>query len=286
MSSNLGNPELARVIFARRNVQPPTTLYVSRDDYLTVTCLFSDLAQDPPFFLVRLLTPLGAVQHMTYRMTRAIASSGFEKLRFPLREGQLLGVEVRAAAGGAKRGDLFAIVELTHSLGPIDQEHAILCADYVTIFQPIGWPQGMVRSTEEGPGHERMFSLAAPAAGQDPTPAVPSGCRWMLKSIQAPVTTSAVAGTRQVRIAATDGLITVPLVYAQVTLAASAAHTYAFVQGPAAHGPSATFVIVQVPLPPGLWIRANFSLVLQLLGRQAGDAWQASNWWVEEAISG
>lgn len=284
MTHALGNPELARVIFARRNVQPPTTLYVGRDDYLTVTEIHSELAQDPPLVLVRLLTPLGVVQHMTYRTPAFPASSGFSKTRFPLREGQLLGVEVRAAAGGAKRGDLYAIVELTHSLGPIDQEHAILCADYVTLYQPVGWPQGMVRSAEEGPGHERTFTQPAPFAGQPIQLSIPSLLRWRIKGIRASLTTTAVAGNRLVSLAVIAlGGQQVTIALSTVEHPPSGTRAYHF-SDRATSNVQGLIATELLPIPLNVWWNANATLQVRVSGA-GGDQFSASDWFVEEAIS-
>lgn len=101
-----------------------------------------------------------------------------------------------------------------------------------------GWPQWQRK--------RYAYVGAAPAAGADFTITVPAGRVWEVVSIQASLTTSGVAGTRQVSLSLSDGQTVFLTLAAFTTQIASLTRRYTWFTGAAPYTIS-TDIVSQVP---------------------------------------
>lgn len=142
------------------------------------------------------------------------------------------------------------------------------------------WPQGQLRLATDGRGHKRVVTGSAPAAGAEILDACPLHTHWDVHAIFLQLSTSAVAGNRQVLVLLDDG---VTVYYEPVSLSLQAA-SLTFTYELAAHG-QLTVVnngVVLMPLFPGCEMRSGWRLRTQTVGIQAGDQWAAPVYQVEE----
>lgn len=281
--SLLGNPNLARIIFARRNVQPPTQLYVTKDDYLSVTLLSPGVQWNPCYIRLRLLNAFGEVKHMQHRQGQPYWNS--ESIaRYQLDEGQLLGVEVTPQDTRADRGGIYAVVELTRTALEQGGEHAILAADYCSRRHPVGWPTSRPVSPQEGPGRDVFFEIGSPGSGQQVQVTMPLYARWKIKGITGRLTTGAAVGNRHVAlIVREDSGMQWSLGRAVAEQPASTTWFYSFEPSTGAYGPTSANICC-VPFAADVWLRSNYLVRISAVGLNPGDTFADSQWWIEQAV--
>jgi len=181
--------------FLSRGVQPPSQVYVTKQDVLTLFCASSQS--------IEVLT-------ITYRLLRAdgelvsgqfaVPVSGDMNINThdePLAEGFLLSLAVTARSAQT-RGQTFARLFLRNISQGVFNPSYMLMADYVTTSMSSAYPGGRILQPTEGPGF--VHSVAIPDAGVGNTPfiQVPINVRWRLITITATLTTSAVGVPRVV----------------------------------------------------------------------------------------
>ncbi len=126
----------------------------------------------------------------------------------------------------------------------------------------------------------RQVDVTAPGAGNDVALAISTNVRWRLKSVHAILTTDATVANRFARLG--WGLTSNDFnVHAGLIQTASQAITYDFLEG----GPDRTTAInstLNVNIPHKLLLNDAFVLALFADNMQAGDAWTAIRFIVEE----
>jgi hypothetical protein len=176
------------VKFLSRGVQPPSQVYVTNQDVLT---LFAATRQP------------GEQITVTYRLLRAdgeliagqfifpVLSDGNIGVQSePLAEGFLLSLAVRAAAA-TTRGQTFARLFLQNpSLGVFVPSY-MLMADYVTVAMSPAYPGGRVVMPTEGPGWVHTVAVANPPVQTEVQFLVPANVRWRLNTINCTLSTDA-----------------------------------------------------------------------------------------------
>jgi hypothetical protein len=185
------------VRFLSRGVQPPSSVYVGVNDDLIVGCATSQTGETVTISY-RLLRTDGLIILGQFTVsppnTRAVTTH-IESLA----EGFLLSVSCKAAVA-TTRGQTFLRVFLSDPALGGGQPSYMLMADYVTTQFAPAHPNGRVLAPSEGPGSTRTVTGTVPGAGFAPSLNVPLNARWRIKIIQATLTTSAVAGNRQVQL--------------------------------------------------------------------------------------
>jgi hypothetical protein len=176
------------VKFLSRGVQPPSQVYVTNQDVLT---LFGATRQIGEQIIVtyRLLRADGEL--ITGQFIVAILGDGNVAVQSePLAEGFLLSLAVRAAVA-TTRGQTFARLFLQNpSLGLFIPSY-MLMADYVTTAMSPAYPNGRVSMPTEGPGWVHAVAVANPPAQIETQFIVPGNVRWRLNTLICTLTTSA-----------------------------------------------------------------------------------------------
>jgi hypothetical protein len=264
----------------RDQVDPPTALYITRNDHILLR-----VHNSTPGLIVRtrlrLLLPEGNVIPMTFDATPTSARVLFET-SFQLGEGFLLGLAVRGEAAAARRGACFVQVLLLRGGLQADQPVETLFSDYLAEGQLIGWPGGNIRQSLEGPGLMRNILGTAPAAGANITETVPTGARWMLQSFRFSLTTSLVVANRRVHVLFDDGAnIFLDMAAADVV---AAALTRNYNLDPAEFARTAQDSEIYVPFFPAVLLTAGQRIRTTVTGLDVGDQFTAPRYVVQEWI--
>jgi hypothetical protein len=293
--------------FNFQGIDPPSPLYIQRDDVLTIYG-FTVVDGEILHITVRLLPaeptvggqpapaggeasiPKGEPGSTPIKILRYDLAfptiPGLNAVRIPMSEGYLLGVGVYAEMADS-RGQTFVRGYFQRAFAaPYWPELAIpLFSDYVTIRQPSGWPYGRSLDPTDGQGFLRAVPIANPAAGADWSAAVPTPYSWRLISASALLTTAAGGGNRTVRGLLQDGLLNILWQgCAQTVHAGGLAVQYSF--GCVGYSVPAVVTTGYVALPCGVNLPAGFRFGVSTAGLAAGDQWSNIYLLVEQWIDG
>lgn len=197
-------------------VEPPSPLYIQRDDVLVVGAA-GTVADVVTFGIRQLLAPFkqggqpsdagnpagsgriitqGVIEPSLIQIQTA-PYSGFISRIVPLTEGYLLSVTANSAVG-LQRGSVFARAFLMRPSPGLafGFPTVSLFADYITLFSGAGYPGGRWIYPTEGPGNRYTFATSPPAAGADFIYSIPAKARWRINAIRATLATSAAVANR------------------------------------------------------------------------------------------
>jgi len=279
-------------------VQPPSLVYVQRDDLLVVNANTQLAAGDVLTITARLLEPtaqtpaqpLPAAQAMNpigvttgpghiqpiQQVLKVAAGGATASVIVPLMEGYLLSVAV-SSANALTIGETFVSVFIGRGSpgGATPTPAQLLIADYMTSTIPAGWPSVFLRSGSANSGALGSVIGSAPLAGHEWSYMSPAHLRTRVHSITATLSTSAVVANRTVRIHILDTTPSDLGFYATaVTQAASLIYRYTFALGIGRVDDSAGSKNVNLPLPqvdllPGWQVLSDTLLI------DPGDQWSA-----------
>lgn len=196
-SSPLYTPQTTypEVTFALKGIQPPSQLYVTRENVLTITTLNSatGLTLD---LRGQLLRPDGRVIPFIYSHTPNTNRTAKTDV-FPIPEGFLISLVVLNMAGSVRDGQCWVSVGLGRGDATTNLGFFVLIADYVAANQALNWPGSPLSHMASRRGVMRFIVGTVPGAGAEISETVPTGARWRLVAINALLATSAAAGVRQ-----------------------------------------------------------------------------------------
>lgn len=291
--------------FGFEGIDPPTSLYISRDDVLIIQSSTSIVAGETIQVTARLLLPVASrpgqpadspnlppsappsqganIATFAQVVTPGVSpSSGV--VQVPLAEGFLLSLAVQAATASS-RGQTFVRCWLKRG-GPaigFGNQVELLLADYCTGAAPIAWPYGRAVYPTEGPGNIFATQVSNPAAGADWTVTVGGGRRWRLQSFAATLVTSASVANRNVRAVLQDGAFHgLWQGAAQQNIPAST--TAVVAAAPGQFTSTVDITTVNLPLPSPCIIPAGGVIKVSTLNIQAGDQWAGIWLSVEELL--
>jgi hypothetical protein len=199
----LVTPEGAALQLAQRQIQPPTSVYLSNTDVLAITSQSSAPVPDVEI-RARILRKTGNIDALRFVHTpnsdRSVKSEAFSQ-----GEGYLLGLTCVPVAPGITRGMTFVSVHIAIGQGQPSVVLHGLVQDYVESGYNLGWPGGPIRSSTEGPGLLRFVSGTAPPPNGNIAESPPTNARWRIISGGVTLTTDATAGTRTMSVAVQHG---------------------------------------------------------------------------------
>lgn len=150
---------------------------------------------------------------------------------FPVGEGWLLNVHVRATAGTPRRGQCFVLLEIVRGVTGAVQPVAVLLQGYVTDTARRGWPGSPLELSAEGPGVLRSVTGTDPAANTEISETVPTNARWRLYAVAATLVTDANVANREVALVLDDGATVLARVPSGFSHTASLTKLYSFFRG-------------------------------------------------------
>lgn len=270
------------VQFATQDVQPPAPLLLQVEDSLTLTILApTNLAAAQPILICRFLRPDGEI--VLIRKTPPVVGDGWA-LNFTLGEGFLLSATV--VINGllvTQPGQFFAMLTIQRDLPETNGANFLLFSDYITATHFPSWPYGRQIQSQEGPGRIRTIVGTTPAAGAEISEAVPTTVRWRLLAFRFHLTTSAVAGNRNINFSADDGANIFYQSLFDTPQAASSTNNYQasnFGFAPGVGGGQGWF-----PWPDSTLLDGGYRLRTATNGLLAGDQYTAPTYLVEEWVN-
>lgn len=285
------------VDFGFHAIDPPSTLYIQRNDVLNV-----EVITNQPLETVRICTRLllpvmplpgqpdtgtpvfqatpqrggtNIVEGQSNIAPTALRTAQF--LNIPLMEAFLLSVNAFSTVA-TTRGQTFCQVILQRAGGGSGASQTLF-ADYVTLNKNLSFPGGRALNPIESNGWSHSVQVPNPAAGADWTLTVLPGQRFSPKSFLAFFTASATVATRQVNVIIDDGVNAVWQDDIATGFTASQSGAVAGAQTLATAG---VFVTEQfVLIPPGIFLEPGWRMRTSTTGIQAGDQW-SSIWFAME----
>jgi hypothetical protein len=273
---------LPLVTFARRQVQPPGSTYVS-DYHSLIWRLWSAQAGARCSLRVLFLTPRGQLQLLVDEVIPPTLRT--ELLRYVrLSEGFLLGATVRAQAATLdlpRRGQVFTSLSIGFG-GPASPMTLVpLIDDYVGTDHWPAWPAGNIHHPLDGQGFLHSEAMAN-QSGVDLSWEVPTAARWKWHLGRFRLVTDATAVDRTVRItidAGAGGSVWAFLGTGVVQAPSTAVNYDLGAYG--AFGSMSTGAQA-VAFPPDLYLPAASRVGTSVVGLQAGDVFSAIAALVEE----
>lgn len=286
------------VQFRFQKVDPPSALYIQRDDVLVFEGA-SQSANDVVTITARLLLPFaqapgqpdappaagvagGPIVGPGYvtviqRQLALTASLTLFSLPIPLTEGYLLSAAANSA-NAAERGQTFVRAWVNRAAVVLISPSApfYLFSDYVTQSQQASWPSGRLVPPTDGDGFISTYAVGNPAAGSDLSFTAHSPGRVRLATFTAKLVTSATVANRfpsfQVIDSSTDVLFTVQ---DTVAVPASTTVTYSLAPGGTNVRGGGAPIFVTMPLPSPFIGVPTLSVKSVTQGIAAGDQWSA-----------
>lgn len=189
--------------FLRRGVQPPSNLYIERDDIIRVEILSPGGAQTVRVSM-RLMQPDGQVTPQQFEYTVTTATVNPQVQIIDGLEGFLLSMSINSTA--SLRGQVFVRTLMQRGAGSSDLTRGeILCQGYASLYESLSYPYGTIDSSLRGRGALRAFIGSAPAAGAEISETVPVGRNWILRSFVTTLVTSATVASREPSVTVDDG---------------------------------------------------------------------------------
>jgi hypothetical protein len=264
--------------FTRALVQPPSRVYLFRDDRLYIRSRNS-LAGVVLNVRVRLLRPDGVISYSSFaHIPAADRTVAFEP--FNLAEGFLLSAVVFPSAGAPLRGQTFVELGLLRGAGGQGDVVDVLVKDYVAESEPIGFPGSPVVSAVAGAGARRVVAGADPAAGVEWSITVPTDARWRFIALRVLLVNDATVASRVPVFVFDDGANEFYNVAAQIALVASQTGSYSIGGGQGSAQSVGTSMTL--PAPQDFYLGAGFRIRSNTSNLQAGDNWTAPQALIEE----
>lgn len=267
------------VSFKFQDVDPPSALYITENDQITLIIKSSQTLG--VVIRTRILRRDG-VQQFQSETFQVTGNRTGQQFGFNLTEGYLLGVQLSNTVGGFSTGQIYVQCWFTHGGILSGFSTQPLFAGYLRPNTSVGWPSVNIPSALDGLGFVRSIVGTTPAAGAEVNETVPTGARWRLQSFSVVLNTSATVANRQSTIVVDDG---VNIFFEGDSAAAVVASSTARIT----YSPGLTTVngiaLDQLaPTPSPLYLMAGWRLRTVTLGLQAGDQYASPKYSVEEWI--
>ncbi len=272
-----------QVAFTNRFVQPPSSLYIDRDDLLFIRTT-SALANIVIELRGRLLTPKGHLVTLAFDHATTGSPVGSASSRFDLQEGFLLGLVASATFDTILRGELYiALALIRGGSGQVSATHQ-LSSGYLELGKGVTWPPGSIESPVSGRGIMRAVTGNDPAAGAEIEIGVDALVLWRFAGIRLTLTTSGVAANRRVRLVLNrDGLAQTVIPSPHVQTAGT---TVNYSIAPFGFDADIRGSEVMMALPFDTYLGENDTILTSTDNLDAGDNWSAPELSVEQWLQG
>lgn len=264
--------------FTNRFVQPPSALYVFRDDRLFINSIGPEVNRDLRL-RGRLLTPDGQVVTLEYRHVTNNNGNVAKFETFDLQEGHFIGLTVVPAAIVGGRGLIHITCGLTRGGNQVSSITQILFAGYIEGSRAPSWPMLHLESTVEGPGRLTRLASATPSAGAEIGLTVTDGTRSKPITMSFELTTDANAANRRVHMEIVDGTSIVGRMPADAVQVASDTRRYTACAGAFRKTGAGGASLITMPID--LVLGPNDTLRTVTTNLQAGDQFTNAQLYLE-----
>jgi len=223
------NPYGPLITFQTENILPPSAIYISPQDLITVNVTSPSVTANVTVSY-RLLKPDGTLITTADSFVAPAAGSFAANLQIPPAEGFLLSLVVRS--DNVSRGQAFVRVFLFSgalSAGAVNPH--MFAQGYVSTLDVVTFPQSTAESSLSGRGwlHDVLVSAGL---GLNAVFTVPAHVHWLIRAIQFALVTSGAAGNRTGLVKVSDPIATTTLqVAAPTAVGPGTTTTYAFAPG-------------------------------------------------------
>lgn len=275
--SQLGTSSPNREItFDLDSAQPPINQYVGKDDQLFVMVACSTAGAIVTIF-ARMMMPDGTLQQNQWQ-TLSTGSRQGQAVAFPLPECFLLSAS--AIVNTLPFNTIYVQLSIARGIPSLGFQHLVLCKGYANGNMPISWPWGVNTTSLDCAGAIRSFTGTTPGAGAEISETVPIGAKWRLRSFNLKLTTTAVAGAREIQLFIDDGTNVVFRMGAGSSQIASLSPNYSYFPGGQFYNSNnlnkSSILPIDCIIMPGYRIRTS------TVGIDVGDQYSAVQYEVEE----
>lgn len=194
---------LPGILSRAKVVISPYPFGLSDDDNIRITSV-NAVAGVAVEIHYRLLTKEGEVKAGRFQHTPN-SNRTAKTQDFNMAGGFVTNLTVFATAGAPLIGQTFVIVQLIRGFGSVAIVLGTMLQGYVTTTQALGWPGSAIISSTDGEPVVRTIIGTTPAVGVDIAETVPTGARWELLTVRAPLTLGAGGIASPVRLQIDDG---------------------------------------------------------------------------------
>lgn len=184
------------VEFVRNMVQPPSSVYVTRDDTLILR-LWAPISAVAWRVSIRWQGPDGRIIPQFQSGSQSTTGATPAVIVLSSAEGYLLSATIETSTTTVSCA--YASLEIIRGAGSSDQTrgHVLICGN-VGVTGALSFPQTPNTTPYSLRGALRVISVANPGAGFDVLQIVPAGVTWVISSISARLTTDANVANRNV----------------------------------------------------------------------------------------
>lgn len=269
------------VTFLLTDVQPPSRVYIGRDDQIVLRV--STISQSRSFsFSYRLLRADGVI--VPFEDDLALGPNNVLQKTYQLAEGYLLSCSI-TCTDGLQNPNAYASVRILRSNLPSVSVFAeTLIAGWLIQQTTLSYPESVPSRSTDGRGFIRSVTGSTPAAGADISEAVPSNAIWRLIAFRAQFVASAAVATRQVAFTFDDGANIWNREALNLGITAGQGATFQLYSNPNTNSDFGLNFFLwlsdQTYMFGGFRIRTSTNAI------QAGDQWSAIQYLVEEWVIG
>jgi hypothetical protein len=268
-------------IFRERGIMPPSGVYIAQDDVIQLRG-WAPTATVTVRVTLRILNNAGVITPCQQTISIAANGATVQVNTISADEGFLISASVDGDA--TQRGLCFVQMIVRRGLGGSDTALGeVFMQGYVSIYQALSYPNGVVQGSLEGAGAMRLVVGTDPVAGAEISETVPAGRMWILRALSATFVADATVANRTPLLFCDDGGANT---FAQSgdSAAVTAGQTinYAWANSYVRIISNTT---IHVQLASALRLPAGFRIRTTTLNLQAGDNWGAPRLFVEEFIS-
>lgn len=267
-------PAPANVVgFKVHDIDPPTSVYIQRDDQLLVVAT----SQLTPTLTITARLWLAAEGRITtIQQTLNLTTKDFGvSLSIPLAEGYLLSVVVTDFSS-TMPGQTLVTVYLNRGIASTSPAApgAVLISDYLGGRSGASWPAGRIFKGGDGQGALTRVFPTAPGAGADWSTSPGPQELWEVVSVTATLTTSATVANRNVQLIIDSGSPT-PLFISTANAAIPASTTATFNASQINQTSTLITTTVFAALPPRNLLNNLDRIRTLTQNLQAGDQWSS-----------
>lgn len=270
-------PEMS---FRRTDIDPPSPLYVDRDDTLVLTIATFTTLDTPPYVVIRMLRPNGEIIPSLHAFP-TIYNGLPQAAAHQLGEGFLLSCAVvKPTQASFLTEDVWVAVEITRGSFAQSLYSRKLVGGYLGFANRLAWPESPVIDPLSGPGNVRLVVGTNPAAGAEISATMPLAVRRKLMAIRFRLVTSVAVANRRVTLLLNDDSgNTFYRVHSQVTQTAAQTVDYHFAPGVPFFNADG---IAGGPLPNELFVKTGYAIATSTFALDAGDDFTAPNMLFQE----
>ncbi len=268
------------VTFSRRDISPPSNVYVLPDDLLIIQGVASP-SNSTINVNYRLLRADGTIQTGVSQFT-IIGGIGVQTFTQQLAEGFMLSLQINRSSGIPPVVPTFVQIGLARGGGAAPIPYTWFLAGYVPVVQALTFPASGVRRPTDGQGFLLYTPGPGPALGAEAQILGPVGMRAHPIFISFQLTTSAAAGNRTVGLLFFTNLVVVPF------------SNGTFLQGPGTvvqycaagySGGSVNFgTFIELSLPPDLRITSGVTIRTRTTNLDVNDQYGPLQMWWEQWV--